>query len=91
MYGGHIDIVRILLDRGADVDMVRTDHRTALHYTSFFDFFDIVKALLDQGATVNKRNDDGRMAFQIAAMCGHRTIMRLLSEYGTHRMPVVDC
>jgi ankyrin repeat protein len=89
MYGGHIDIVRMLLDHGADVDAMKMDHFTALHYASHFDLFDIAKALLDQGATVNERNDDGRTAFQIAAMRGHRTIMRLLSEYGAHRM--VDC
>jgi ankyrin repeat protein len=65
------------------------DHWTSLHYATYFDFFDIAKALLDQGATVSERNDDGRTAFQIAAMRGHRTIMRLLSEYGAHHM--VDC
>ena len=60
LYGGHINIVHILLNHNTNVDTVRTDHRTALHYALFFDFFDIAKALLNQGATVNKWNNDSQ-------------------------------
>ena len=79
-----IDVVHVLLDHGADVNPTKVEHWTALHHTSYFGFFDVAKTLLDQRATDNERNDDGRTTFQIAAMRGHKTIVRLLSEYGVH-------
>ena len=79
-----IDIVRVFLDCGADVNATKVDHWTVLHHASYFGFSMSPKLYLIRGATVNERNNDGRTAFQIAAMRGHKMIMGLLPEYGAH-------
>ena len=57
------------LDNGADINAMKMDRWTPLHYASYFDFLDVTKVILDQGVTAsvtnNERNDDGRTAFQV--------------------------
>ena len=50
-YRGYVDIVKALLDKGADADKARTDDgSTPLVMAAFNGHVDVVKALLDKGA-----------------------------------------
>lgn len=80
--GGHIEIVRLLLDRGADVNAKRTkDGTTILMETAEEGHTDVVNLLLDRGAKVNvKRTKDGITALMEAADKCHADIVRLLLD-----------
>jgi len=60
--GGYVDIVRLLLEKGADVNMrttlgVHDGGQTALWFASIMGHPEIVTLLLDHGADINVRTD----------------------------------
>jgi ankyrin repeat protein len=57
--GGHIDIVKLLLDRGSDPNLKDEYSSAALIEASRFGFTEIVKLLLDHRADPNIRDNDG--------------------------------
>ncbi|KAH9955976.1 ankyrin repeat-containing domain protein [Lactifluus volemus] len=79
---GHLEVVRLLLDHGADVNATKQDHRRSLHLASSSGYPEIVKLLLERGADIHVLDDDGRTPSQEASRRGYRRIVKLLSEYG---------
>ena len=55
----HVEVVRLLLDRGADVNVANNDGETPLHCASRLSYTDMVMLLLAEGADVNVANNDG--------------------------------
>ena len=56
---GHLDIVRLLLDRGADPNALEAgDHTYPLHWAAARRHMDMVRALLDAGSDVHGVGDD---------------------------------
>jgi ankyrin repeat protein len=53
---GHIEVVRALLDKGADVSSERDDGATALAMASQSGHPDVVQVLLGQGSKGTNRN-----------------------------------
>jgi hypothetical protein len=49
-YHGHVQIVRVLLERGADPNVTRNDNFTALSLAAFFGHTEIVEMLMGYGA-----------------------------------------
>lgn len=74
--GGYIEIVKLLLDYGADVDDI-DNGRTALQTTAESGYTNIVKLLLDNGTNVNNVGN-GRTALQTAAGSGYIDIVNTL-------------
>uniref|UniRef100_A0A0G4GFF9 Uncharacterized protein n=1 Tax=Chromera velia CCMP2878 TaxID=1169474 RepID=A0A0G4GFF9_9ALVE len=64
---GHADTVKLLLERGADVDFAMDDGWTALMLASQRDSKETVRELLEGGADVNKQTKDGDTALHLAA------------------------
>lgn len=52
-YAGNIDIVKLLIDAGANVDIVGANDFTALHFATNGNHPDIVKLLIDTGININ--------------------------------------
>ena len=49
-----MDVVRALLEQGADIDKARNDGATPLYVASQKGHVDVVRVLLEQGADINK-------------------------------------
>ena len=79
---GHLDIVKLLLDCGANVNSRGNFDRAALHLAAESGHLDIVKLLLDCGANVNSRGNFDRTALHLAAESGHLDVVQLLLERG---------
>ena len=64
---GSADIVRWLLDHGADTNAYGRGHFTSLHYAAFYADLESVQALLEHGADINARNQYGEVPLHLAA------------------------
>jgi len=59
-------IVRLLIDYGADINMIDSDGDTPLYRAASQGSLEIVKALLNAGADVDVKNDMGLKAASVA-------------------------
>ena len=74
---GHLDLVKLLLDYGADID-IAGDGKTPLILAAQNNHIDVVRLLLGYGVEVDKIDQTGRTALHIAALEGHTKTARLL-------------
>ena len=89
---GHIEIVTLLLDRGANINQAVPDDETALIQASAEGHIDVVKLLLERKADVNIRvwadrsfeRPDGewRTALSQARRSRHAAVVQLLLAAG---------
>ena len=86
-FRGRLDIVRVLLDRGATL-VTKKNFRTALHavsggeYESQEDGARIAQLLLDRGADVNAQNIYHETPLLLAAISGKPELARVLLDHG---------
>jgi uncharacterized protein len=78
---GSIEIVELLLSRGADIEGKDDLGRTALISATEMGHLDVVANLLDRGAQIDARWPD-ETAFSAARERGHQTIASLLRSRG---------
>lgn len=80
---GHYDIVKLLLDKGADVHIQDNNGMSAFMFSSRRGHFDIVKLLLAGGANTNDKSNDGRTALIQTSIHDHPNVVKLLLQYGS--------
>ena len=81
--GGHEAVVRLLLEKGANVNAKEDNGETALHEAAWGGHEAVVQLLLEKGANVNaKENNREKTALHPAAMRGHEVVVQLLLEKG---------
>jgi uncharacterized protein len=83
-YFGHLDVVRLLLQRGADPNRAaRNSLRAApLHSAVAANHFEIARLLLEHGAAVDADEQGGLTALHVAAENGSVELVKLLREHG---------
>lgn len=81
-WNGHVEIVTMLLDNGADVNAKNNDGNTALMLASKKGQTEIVSMLLAAGADVNAKVIYGNTALIVASGNGHKEIVAILLEKG---------
>ncbi|MFC1842303.1 ankyrin repeat domain-containing protein, partial [Candidatus Dependentiae bacterium] len=83
-YRGNIEVVKLLLQKGADVNKADKDGQTPLHEacSCFCGKLDIVKVLLQNGADVNKANKNGLTPLYWACCRGKLDIVKCLLQNG---------
>jgi ankyrin repeat protein len=79
---GWVDIVNLLLDRGASVNSQDGHGKTPLHMAASSGHLDAARWLIRHGADVNARDYLGQIPFSIALETGRRKVARLLSDSG---------
>ena len=81
--GGQVEVVRSLLEEGADVNAARGDGLTALHLAAEGGRLPVAKALVAAGAAVDAGTRIGRYTpLQVAARGGHGAVALYLLEAG---------
>ncbi len=79
-YYGKLDVLKFLLEKGADISL--TDHRgnTALLHAAWSGHTKVVRELLKQGANINERNKLNWNALMQASLEGHYSTAKLLLD-----------
>ncbi|XP_051635079.1 M-phase phosphoprotein 8 [Manacus candei] len=80
--GGHDDLLRILIRKGAKVNGRQKNGTTALIHAVEKNFLTTVAILLEAGAYVNTRQSSGETALMKACKRGNSDIVRLMIESG---------
>ena len=90
--GGHIDIVRLLLERGADPNLREegnAPHGRGLYAAVYNGHVEIARLLLEHGAYPNPEVESSADALSIAIMNSDTRMIDLLASYGaTWQIPV---
>ena len=63
-------MVKLLIEKGADVDTIGTDGATAFHVACFLGLQKCAVALIEAGACLTIRDDDGQTARELAIQKG---------------------
>ena len=83
-----LDLVRALVDAGANVDHVDNDAspgNTPLHFAAHVGAVEAVRLLLEQGADPAVKNDEGRLPQDLASGAGYIDLAVVLDEAVTAR------
>ena len=82
---GYIEVVKLLLQNGADVNAFNLKSKTPLHLAAERGFLEVTKLLLQNGADVNAKSSNfANTPLILAAMKGHFEIVKLLLENGAN-------
>jgi ankyrin repeat protein len=76
------EVVRFLIERGADINISSFNDNTALHYAAKADNVGIITLLLDKGVSVNVRGRLGKTPLHHAAYCGNLRATEVLVKRG---------
>jgi len=79
---GQVEVVSLLLDRGAEVNARSGEGYTPLHYAASNGHLQVCELFLARGAEVNSNNNDGKTPLHYAASHGYREICELLLAKG---------
>ncbi len=89
---GHFDLVKFLLENGADVNHTTSTNSTPLRAACFDGHLNIVKHLVEVGkADYNIANKFNNTCFMIAAFKGHLPVVKYLLEQGVSPNVSANC
>ena len=81
-YRGHEVVVRLLLEKGANLESRGTNSRTPLAWAAYWGYDVVVGLLLEKGANLESQDTDSRTPLVLAACEGHDGVVGLLLEKG---------
>jgi ankyrin repeat protein len=79
---GHVEVVRGLLEGGANIEKANANQWTALHAAAWKGHLEVCRLLLDLGAKVDPVDKWGDTPLHDAARFGHLSVAKLLVERG---------
>ena len=77
---GDVDALRLLLDKGADVNRADEAGVTPLFIVCLMGHVDAVRLLLEKGVDVDRPNNKGQTPLHVACRKGHEECVKLLLE-----------
>jgi len=78
-----IDIVKVLLENGADANTKNDAGVSVLINASLNGRLEVVKLLLENGADPTYKDNNGKTAVTVAREEGHKDVVKLLNQYGS--------
>jgi len=81
-WNDHVDVVKLLLKAGANIDVKSKYGWTALMHASYNGHVDVIRLLLEAGADVEAKSNAGMTALMHASFNGHVSVVKLLKKYG---------
>ncbi len=84
--GGHLEVVKFLLDKGADIN-VRSwnSNETPIMSATWSGHAKVIKVFIEKGADVNAVDSKGRTALTIATDKKHSEIIEMLKQAGAKK------
>lgn len=79
---GHLEAVRLFLDRGAEIDGRNDANQTAILFAAYRGYTAIVDTLIARGAAFDYRDQRGNSPFLFAAREGRLDVVQLLLAHG---------
>jgi ankyrin repeat protein len=79
-YRNHPEVVKLLIDGSANLNIRDNGGNTALIWASFNNHIKVVKLLISAGANLNIRNDGGRTALIAASSWNRIEVVKILLE-----------
>ena len=79
---GHRGVVKLLINRGSDLNAEDKDGDTPLHDAARYGNRRALKILLERGADINKQTCRGSTPLHLAASLGHKKVVELLLKRG---------
>jgi|SaaInlStandDraft_6_1057023.scaffolds.fasta_scaffold08040_2 ankyrin repeat protein len=79
---GHVEVIRFLREKGANIDHQQRNGYTALHWACFSGQFETVKQLLEFGCNIDAANSAGCTPLYLAIIWGRYETCKLLVERG---------
>src|SRR6266851_1615961 len=79
---GHVEVVCVLLDGGADAEALDKRKSTPLHVVSQGGHAELVRVLLDHGVDTKPKNDGDHTPVYLALMGGHVQVVKVFIEFG---------
>ncbi|KAF8214454.1 ankyrin repeat-containing domain protein [Mycena galopus ATCC 62051] len=80
--GGHEGVVRLLINKGANVNTPAGQYGTALVSASYRGYENLVQLLIDNGADLDAQDGEYGTALMVALWSGRKKIVQLLLENG---------
>lgn len=77
-YWGHVALVEILIQYGADINRKDVQDNTPLYYAAYNGHKDVVVLLLSKNAVANNKNVEGKTPLDAATAWGHKGVVDLL-------------
>uniref|UniRef100_A0A8B9KZ14 Ankyrin repeat domain 6b n=1 Tax=Astyanax mexicanus TaxID=7994 RepID=A0A8B9KZ14_ASTMX len=81
-YKGHLEVVRILLKAGCDLDIEDDGEQTALHRAAVVGNSDVISALIQEGCALDRQDKDGNTSLHEVAWHGFSQSVKLLVKAG---------
>ncbi|KAF6782827.1 ankyrin repeat domain-containing protein 52 [Colletotrichum sojae] len=79
---GNLEAVRLVMEAGANIDMVDHRRRTPIYAASHNGHVDVIKILLEKGADVSVASQSGWTPLNAASDGGHLEVIKVLLEKG---------
>jgi ankyrin repeat protein len=80
--GGHLEVVKLLVERGVDVAAADNKAVTPLHMAANGGHLEVVKLLVERGVDVAAADKGGWTALHVTAESGHLGVIKLLLDKG---------
>lgn len=79
---GNIDLIKVFLTKGMNINKTDSMGETALSYACRFQRMSLIKYLLEQGANVNSKNNQNQRPIDFALKKNNLELVNLLFSYG---------
>ena len=79
---GHVEVARVLLEHGADVNARDISNWTSIRYAVNKGRVEVVRVLIENGADVGAQGEDNWMPLQWASRHGQPKLVQVLLEHG---------